>query len=698
LLLLLFVVACSAPEKQDKGAIKSIQISPSSLVVADIGASYQLSLRGQFSNGEEIDSLNGVVWSSSNNALVTVDNSGLVTVLGKGQVSIVAEYLNVKDTIVIDVVEVSSISMSPTKLRVTALNQPFSLNVVAKASDGRLITGFNGAQWASTDPNVVSVDDFGVLTSRATGTASVTATYKNNSVTSNIEVDESGDIVDGAAQYEDKLYSAAGFTGYDYKAIRFASVELLDANGDVFLTTQTDRNGAYSFGNIIPDRFSIRLLAQVMSAPAAGFSIKDMQGGIYSYLKSSNENTLNYVFSLGRTLPGAGVFNMLDVAILSAEYVNQVLGLELSDLDIYWEKNYGLGSTYYCAGYDQFSCYNDKGIYVISDPRFGAVDTDEFDDDVIMHEFGHYLKTTYSVDDSKGGGHTITQNDSDLRLSWSEGWGIFFPAAVKNWLQSQNPGLMSYPGGARYYIDTIGSEAALSHNIAFGEMGDGFYYASSEAAVARILWNILQEFGMPKIWDVLVNYFPLSGKPTSLPVFWDGLLASDLYSPNDLSLLESIFADRAVLYQADSSELDDTLSSASYQAVNAIPNVTNTLYSDELVSDIDYISFDAEAGQSYTVSTTELYNGIDTLIQLYDPRGTLLAKNDDAVPDSYKLYDSVLGVTRVRNNTTAMASQIKFVAALSGRYVVAVTYANKQDPIYDFLGHYGSYKLLINAQ
>ncbi len=609
---------------------------------------------------------------------------------------------------------VASISIFPVSLRVTAINQTFSINISARDASNNAIAAFNGVAWSSSNTAVATVDAFGKITALAAGTVSIMATYEDLVDTSTVVIDETADVVDGTARYEDRLYNAVQFTGYEFNAIRYATVELLDENSGVLNTVATDANGSFNLGNVIPDIYTVRLIASVASAPASGFSVKDMSGAIYSVSQSSMTNTLNHALDLKRPSPLAGVFNLLDVAVFSAEYSAQILNLEPTDLAIYWERSARQVNTYYCTGYDNGDCNNGKGIYILggwSAPGAYLVDTDEFDDDVILHEFGHFLTSTYSVDSSPGGRHIITQNDSDLRLSWSEGWGIFFPTAVKYWLQQSNPAPLSVLvnsqyAGAEYYIDTIGNVVGLSHNIAQGEEGDGFYYASGEAAVGRILWNILitPSFGMPKIWDVLENYFPMNASPvgaapTSLPLFWDGLLASDLYMSSELAEFEAIFSERRVFYQADASESDNTFFTAASQAVGMIPAVTNTLYSDTLIDDVDYFSFDAEQGQAYAVSTMDLYNGTDTFIRLYEPDGTLVAYNDDASTLLHTFIDKELGyITRVRNSPTAMASLVNFTAGNTGQYIVEVRDANKSSSEYDFVGRYGTYKLIITLQ
>ncbi len=48
-------------------------------------------------------------------------------------------------------------------------------------------------------------------------------------------------------------------------------------------------------------------------------------------------------------------------------------------------------------------------------------DTEEFDDHIVVHEWGHYFEDNFSRSDSVGGPHTLGQS-LDARLAFSEGW------------------------------------------------------------------------------------------------------------------------------------------------------------------------------------------------------------------------------------------------------------------------------------
>jgi hypothetical protein len=56
-----------------------------------------------------------------------------------------------------------------------------------------------------------------------------------------------------------------------------------------------------------------------------------------------------------------------------------------------------------------------------------GTDTEEFDDHVVVHEWGHYFEDVFSRSDSIGGSHSIGQR-IDARLAFGEGWATALAA------------------------------------------------------------------------------------------------------------------------------------------------------------------------------------------------------------------------------------------------------------------------------
>ena len=90
-------------------------------------------------------------------------------------------------------------------------------------------------------------------------------------------------------------------------------------------------------------------------------------------------------------------------------------------------------SSYVVFGSDNLDGCNRPGadgIYVLGE--FSSTgDTDEFDQHVIAHEFGHYFEDRFSRSDSIGGDHGGGDR-LDLRLAFGEGWGNAYSAMSLN--------------------------------------------------------------------------------------------------------------------------------------------------------------------------------------------------------------------------------------------------------------------------
>jgi hypothetical protein len=85
----------------------------------------------------------------------------------------------------------------------------------------------------------------------------------------------------------------------------------------------------------------------------------------------------------------------------------------LPRVEVRWDTLY-VGGTYFD--------FDDK-VAFINGRR--SQDSDEFDDHVVAHEYGHFLMASFSREDSPGGDHGVGEQ-LDPRLAWSEGWADFF--------------------------------------------------------------------------------------------------------------------------------------------------------------------------------------------------------------------------------------------------------------------------------
>ncbi|WP_345724877.1 CAP domain-containing protein, partial [Herpetosiphon gulosus] len=86
--------------------------------------------------------------------------------------------------------------------------------------------------------------------------------------------------------------------------------------------------------------------------------------------------------------------------------------------------------------------------------------------------------------------------------------------------------------------------------------------------------------------------------------------------------------------------------------------------------DVDWLAFQGVAGGAYTINTTNLYPGVDTVLAVYDAQGTLLAENDDAESPQH-----------LQSISFSWGSQVSVVVPNDGSYFLRITsFPTRQQP------------------
>ena len=174
----------------------------------------------------------------------------------------------------------------------------------------------------------------------------------------------------------------------------------------------------------------------------------------------------------------AAPFAILDAIYSAIQFVLEAdSSVDFPPLDAFWSVNNTipesprpiditageLGASFYRGDIDS--------LFLLGD---ADVDTEEFDDHVVVHEWGHYFEDTLSRTDSIGGPHRIGER-IDARLAFGEGWATAFAAmALDNTL----------------YCDTgpAGSNAGFGIGADTGShKGQGWY---DEISVLRFLYDL----------------------------------------------------------------------------------------------------------------------------------------------------------------------------------------------------------------
>jgi hypothetical protein len=306
--------------------------------------------------------------------------------------------------------------------------------------------------------------------------------------------------ISGRATYQRVPFSTNVNLGLSYAStteqpIREAIVELIQSGGNALATTTTDSNGNYTLTAPANTSVFVRVQAQLRKTTTPARSIR--------VLNNTNGNALyvldSAVFNSGATnqtknlLAGSGwgstsytgtrsaaPFAILDTLLAAAEFViaNGNSTLDLPALDVYWSPQNNSSSGDVTLGQIDSTLYSSAssdgrapGIYVLGDEN---VDTDEYDQHVLAHEFQHFLEDAISRSDSPGGPHS-PDDRLDMRVAFSEGFANAFSAMVLN-----DP----------LYSDSLGSQQG--RRFAFSMESNaaspaGWY---NEASIQSVAWDL----------------------------------------------------------------------------------------------------------------------------------------------------------------------------------------------------------------
>jgi hypothetical protein len=155
-------------------------------------------------------------------------------------------------------------------------------------------------------------------------------------------------------------------------------------------------------------------------------------------------------------------------------------------------------------------------IYVLGQ---ADVDTDEYDESVIAHEWGHYYQWAFSRDDSPGGPHG--GEPLEMTIAFSEGWGDAFSAIVTE---------------RRDYSDTEGLGQANGFSYLLDGAPPTMPGWSRVESIAKIVYQLSQQAGFAPIHQAMKT---LANTPafTSIFAFSDAVRRNNAGTGDTLDLL-----------------------------------------------------------------------------------------------------------------------------------------------------------------
>ena len=354
-----------------------------------------------------------------------------------------------------------------------------------------------------------------------------------------------GVAVSGVVTF-DSIPNIDGPLRYDMtvrKPVRGAPVELVSTVTQAVLGRGvTDANGNYSIGVVPADPLVVRVraaLVQKGGSSSSTVSIRDntQSNGAYA-LESAAFSVSGAVpvrkdvhagagwsgtaYTAPRT---AGPFAILDVMYKTqAKVLSVAPDTVFPPLSVFWSVNNTpavgnialgqIGSTYFERTADGAS------IYVLGKAN---VDTDEYDESVLAHEWGHYYQAAFSRDDSPGGTHGAGQK-LDRRVAFSEGWGDAWSGIALN---------------RSTYTDSFGiaQGGGLQRNLAVGASANKGWF--NEDSVQYVIWTLDSLVGFKPIHDAMTGPLRTLIQPVSIHAFNASLKsASNSAGPRFAALLE----------------------------------------------------------------------------------------------------------------------------------------------------------------
>lgn len=229
------------------------------------------------------------------------------------------------------------------------------------------------------------------------------------------------------------------FASQVYVPARGVTVQALNATSlAVLATAATDDTGLYSLSVASNTNIIIRVTARMLrdasqTLPRWDVRVQNGVGGLaYTYssaafnssLAAQNVDIPSGIDTSGNPLAGStrasGPFAVLDTIYTSMQAIAAVdSSVTFPALYVDWgDQDTG---TF-------FTTANGQHIALMGDL---TEDTDEFDQHVVAHEFGHYIEYNFSRSDSIGGPHGLGDR-LDMRVAFGEGFGYAFAAIVLN--------------------------------------------------------------------------------------------------------------------------------------------------------------------------------------------------------------------------------------------------------------------------
>jgi 6-phosphogluconolactonase (cycloisomerase 2 family) len=166
----------------------SISITPASPSIA-LGLTQQFAASGSYSDGSSKDITTSITWSSATTAVATISAGGLATSISPGTSVIQAASgsVSAKVSLTVTPAALVSLTVSPGSASIAlGLTQQFTATGVFTDKSSQTLS--SGVTWTTSSASVGAISSSGLLSSKATGSLTVTATSASISGTASLTV------------------------------------------------------------------------------------------------------------------------------------------------------------------------------------------------------------------------------------------------------------------------------------------------------------------------------------------------------------------------------------------------------------------------------------------------------------------------------------------------------------------------------
>jgi len=264
----------------------------------------------------------------------------------------------------------------------------------------------------------------------------------------------------------------------------------IDRSGNLINSTSTDDQGRYILSNI-PSNSDIKIRVYAKMEKTNQWDVKVINNSNNNALYGIEGNFVNSGFSnsvrnltataSSKNAPPFAILDSIYLAMSKVHAVDSTVNFPL--LKINWSVNNINTGTYY-DGLDNIVLQGDQ-----------QGDSDEYDDHIVIHEWGHFFERIFSRADNIGGAHGANEH-LDIRVAFGEGFGNALSAMV-----TDDP----------LYFDTFGKNGwNMNIEQAVHETPGWF----SEASIQRILYDLYDSnndgadrlsLGFKPMYEILVN-------------------------------------------------------------------------------------------------------------------------------------------------------------------------------------------------